>query len=130
MRRYCSSTLASLCFFAALCVLQIGCLTTVEDACASAAENHCANCFSCADEVDDGVSGHSLCDVPESEGDELADCEAFLTDQCETEAYTREDPYQLLDDCERAVDEETCSDLVDRESQGQPAAPEECRRFL
>lgn len=120
----------SVCLVAALCVLQSGCLTTVEDACEAVAENHCANCFTCADQVDDGVTGRELCDVPESQGDEPADCEAFLIDRCETEAYTRENPYQALDDCEVAVGEETCSELVDRDSQGQPAAPEECRRFL
>lgn len=127
--RHLSATLFVFVLVAALAGAS-GCLTTIEDGCQSAAETHCASCFECADEVDDDIRGDDLCGLPDGEGEDLEACESFLADRCQTEAATREDPYDALEECETAVEEETCGDLVDREAQDQPAAPAECGRYL
>jgi hypothetical protein len=105
------------------------CLTTIDDACATIAEEHCASCYSCGAEVD-GVSGAELCDVPESAGTSRAECDEYLTALCEREARTMQDPFDDLENCETDVGEETCDELVEREALGQPSPPQSCTQFL
>ncbi len=122
--RYVTSSL-----LAATTLLLSGCLTSIDDSCSSISETHCANCYSCADEVD-GVSGAELCDIPASQGDSRAACETYLGDLCESEARTQQDPFGELDQCEAALDDETCDGLVEREALDRRSAPQQCQRFL
>lgn len=115
--------------FVAAIMLASGCLTTIEDACSTAATDHCTNCFSCAGEVD-GVSGAELCDLAEGEATSTSECEAVLIDRCERQARVLQDPFDELEECEDAVTSDTCDDLVEREALDQRAAPAGCGRFL
>jgi hypothetical protein len=122
--RHATSTL-----LVAATVMLSGCLTSIDDSCSTIAENHCANCYSCAATVD-GVTGAELCDVPSADGASENGCVDFLTDLCEREARTMQDPFGDLDQCEAALDDETCDGLVEREALDRPSAPERCERFL
>lgn len=115
--------LGAICFFAS------GCLTTIDGACTSISEAHCANCFACAAGVE-GVSGAELCNVPASRGDTRSACESALNDRCADQARALRDPFDSLDACDDALGEETCADLVSRYALEQPDAPLSCLKFL
>ncbi len=116
-------------FFVAAIMFASGCLTTIDDACSTAATDHCTNCFSCAGEVD-GVSGAQLCDLTDGEAASTSECEDVLTERCKRQARVLQDPFDELEECEDAVNTDTCDDLVEREVLDQPAAPAGCGRFL
>jgi hypothetical protein len=119
----------ALIFLSAASLATSACLTTIDEACSTIAEEHCASCYSCGAEVD-GVNGAELCDVPTSAGTSQASCEEHLAALCERESRTMEDPFDDLESCEQAVGDESCNELVEREALGQPSAPSSCRSFL
>jgi hypothetical protein len=126
---HCRLRYFALSLLAAACVFASGCLTSIDDACATAAETHCGNCFSCAEGIE-GISGAELCGVPTSSGTTRADCEDMLTTLCERQARSMQDPFQDLDECQTALDDETCGDLVERFVLDQPDPPMACIKFL
>lgn len=113
----------------AVLLLASGCLTTIDDACSSAASTQCSNCFACGADVD-GISGTELCDIDVEDGDSQSDCEDVLEEQCANVARSLEEPFDELEDCEIAVEEDTCDELIEREALDRRASPGECRRFL
>lgn len=113
----------------AVCFLSSGCLTTIDGACTSIAETHCANCFECAADVE-GISGAELCNIPATRGDTKAACETTLNDRCGAQARALRDPFESLDDCDDAIGDETCADLVTRHALDQPDAPLICQQFI
>jgi|GEM_PF-3112337 len=113
----------------AACFLASGCLTTIDGACTSIAETHCANCFACAADVD-GVSGAELCNIPATRGDTKAACETVLNDRCGAQARALRDPFDSLDTCDDSLGDETCADLVSRHALEQSDAPLSCQKFL
>jgi hypothetical protein len=120
---------AALVLITAASLATSACLTTIDEACSTIADDHCASCYACAAEVD-GVSGAELCDVPASAGASLANCKDHLAGLCEQEARTMQDPFGDLETCEQAVGEETCDELVEREALDQASPPPACLPFL
>ena len=110
----------------AFCLGAAGCnmSTSVEDSCASITERHCQVCADCAE---DEATRASLCDVPEASA---AECESFLQTQCERQARILQDPFDELDTCEQALEDETCGELIERDALDRPAPPPACERFL
>ncbi len=119
----------ALSLLAAASLLTSGCLTTIDSACTSIAQTHCASCFSCAGKVD-GVTGAELCNVPASAGTSQSACEDALAGVCERQGRSMQDPFGDLNQCQTAVDNQTCDDLVSRQALDQSAAPSACERFL
>ncbi|AWV88947.1 hypothetical protein DN745_06165 [Bradymonas sediminis] len=113
----------------AACLLSSGCLTTIDGACTSIAESHCANCYACAADVD-GVSGAELCNIPANKGDSQAACESVLNDRCSDQARSIRDPFDALDKCDNAIGDDTCGELVERHALDQPGAPLTCQKFI
>ena len=106
-----------------------GCLTTIDEHCEEVARAHCANCFACADSLDD-VSVAKLCDLPGEAAQSRGACESALEKQCGSQANAVQDPYKDLERCQDALDDATCTDLVERFALGQADAPQACLRFL
>lgn len=113
----------------ALLSLGSGCLTTIDGGCEEIAALHCGQCFSCGERVD-GLGGARLCNLPPSAAASRSACESALRAQCADQANAIQDPFDDLEACKTALDNDHCTALVDRYALEQPDPPLICRRFI
>ena len=95
------------------------CYPPIEETCADVAQSQCNLCLEC------GVDLSRACGL--ATGD---DCLDTLTQRCENQASTLEDPKSEVQSCADAISTWGCADVLQATAQDRPATIDECSYFL
>ncbi len=95
------------------------CYPPIEETCADVAQSQCDLCLECGEDLS------RACGL--ATGD---DCFNTLTQRCENQASTLEDPKTEVGSCADAISTWGCADILQATAQDRPATIDECSYFL
>jgi len=98
------------------------CLPEVEETCEEIATQQCELCFTCSSDFD----GQQLCQA----GGTKQACVSALTDRCQTQAATVQEPKDALSKCLDDVNGYQCEQVLRDHVSGARPIPAQCDYYL